>query len=89
MFLSLLCLRVYLIGVIFNLILSTLFIIISYYRNNKYLLTYSLVFLFINFVLSLYSLFKNIGIVIVLFIIGIVLIVFSIINEKSKNNKDA
>lgn len=89
MFLSLLCLRVYLIGVIFNLILSTLFIIISYYRNNKYLLTYSLVFLFINFVLSLYSLFKNIGLVIVLFIIGIVLIVFSIINEKSKNNKDA
>lgn len=89
MVLSLLCLRLNLIGIIFNLILSTLFIIISYYRNNKYLITYSLIYLFINFVLSLYSLFKNIGLVIILFIIGIVLIVFSIINEKSKNNKDA
>ena len=72
-------------AIIYNIVLSVIYIFIAYYKKYRILVYFAFGYLGLNIFLSLYSIFNNIILIFSLLLIGFILVIFVIINEIKKN----
>ncbi|MBR4351183.1 MAG: zinc-ribbon domain-containing protein [Bacilli bacterium] len=77
------------VGVIFALTLALGYIFIGIIKKYRYLVTYGIIYMFVTLVIELMKLFNNLALLIAVLAIGLILILYVVINEvyKSKKNK--
>ncbi|MBR4830662.1 MAG: zinc ribbon domain-containing protein [Bacilli bacterium] len=77
------------VGVIFALTLALAYIFIGIIKKYRYLVTYGIIYIFVTIVVELMKLFDNLALLIAVLALGLILILYVVINEvyKSKKNK--
>ena len=74
-------------SIVFDLIISFIFIILGLYRKYNYLIYFGIIFIIVTIFIRLFTVLNSLAIVILLIIIGFILIGIALYNELKKKEK--